>query len=102
MQKINDHKLEFFTYSSIKEIRSKKKERIFSGEGPFKLQFKQIKSNVINILFYFDLQAGNDKFNRIYLNIDGDYMNLIKPKEMRIRLSKINNGNIKFAKKNDN
>ena len=50
-QKINDHKLEFFTYSSIKEIKSKKKERIFSGEGPFKLLFKKIKSNV-NIYFF--------------------------------------------------
>ena len=28
-------------------------------------------------------------------------MNLIKPKEMRIRLSKINNGNLKFAKRNE-
>ena len=46
IQKINDHKLEFFTYSSIKDIKSKKKERIYSGEGPFKLQFKKIKSNV--------------------------------------------------------
>ena len=46
MQKINDHKLEFFTYSTLKDIKSKKKERVFSGEGPFKLQFKKIMSNV--------------------------------------------------------
>ena len=54
-QKINDHKLEFFTYSSINEIKSKKKERIFSGEGPFKLLFKKIKSNVIiyiNLIYH--------------------------------------------------
>ena len=51
-QKINDRKLEFFTYSSIRDIKSKKKERIFSGEGPFKLQFKKIKANVIKY-FYF-------------------------------------------------
>jgi len=89
-QKINDHKLEFFTYSSIKGIKNKKKERIFSGEGPFKLVFKKIKLN-----------GENDKYNRIYLNIDGEYLNLIKPKEMRIRLSKINNGTLKFAKRNE-
>ena len=47
MKRINDHKLEFFTYSTIKEIRSKKKDRIFSGEGPFKIEFKKIMSNVI-------------------------------------------------------
>ena len=97
MQRINDHKLEFFTYSSVRDIKSKKKERIFSGEGPFKLQFKNIMSNVIFIYyFYFNIifivQDESDKFNRIYLNIDGEYINLIKPKEMRIRLSKINNG----------
>ena len=51
MQKINDHKLEFFTYSSVKDIKSKKKERVFSGEGPFKLQFKKIMSNVNLYLF---------------------------------------------------
>ena len=46
IQKINDHKLEFFSYSTIKEIKSKKKERIYNGEGPFKIQFKEILSNV--------------------------------------------------------
>lgn len=51
MQRINDHKLEFFTYSTIKEIKSKKKDRIFSGEGPFKIEFKKIMSNVIYILY---------------------------------------------------
>ena len=55
MQKINDHKLEFFTYSTIKEIKSKKKERIFSGEGPFKLQFKKIMSNVSFLFIIFFL-----------------------------------------------
>ena len=35
------------------------------------------------------------------MNIDGDYINLIRPKEIRIRLSKINNGNLKFAKRNE-
>ena len=48
------------------------------------------------------MQDENDKVNRVYLNIDGDFIGLIKPKEMRIRLSKINNGNLKFLKKNVN
>ena len=51
IQKINDHKLEFFSYSSIKEIKSKKKERIFTGEGPFKIQFKEILLNVSIYIF---------------------------------------------------
>ena len=55
MQRINDHKLEFFTYSSVRDIKSKKKERIFSGEGPFKLVFKKIKSNVIKFIFNFQI-----------------------------------------------
>ena len=52
--------------------------------------------------YFLKIQDESDKFNRIYLNIDGEFINLIKPKEMRIRLSKINNGNLKFAKKNNN
>ena len=40
------------------DIKSKKKERIFSGEGLFKLLFKKIKTNVIiffNIFHIFHI-----------------------------------------------
>jgi diacylglycerol kinase family enzyme len=86
---INDEKLEFYAYYSVNDIESANKEKIFHGEGPFVIKFKPtVRYNE------------NDKYNRIYLNIDGEYYNVVKPIEMRIRLCKtINNGKIKFLAK---
>ena len=42
----------------------------------------------------------DDRINRVYLNVDGEYYHIVKPVEMRIRLNKrLSNGNIKFIRK---
>ena len=55
-QSINDQKLEIFTYSSIYEIKSGNKDKIYHGEGPFVLKFKAL-NNIVNI-FFFNLFLG--------------------------------------------
>ena len=51
-QSINDQKLEIFTYSSFSEIKSGNKEKIYHGEGPFILKFKDL-NNIVNIFYLF-------------------------------------------------
>ncbi len=46
------------------------------------------------------LKDSEDKYNRVYLNIDGEYYQIVKPREIRIRQSnKFPNGKIKFLMK---
>lgn len=85
-QSVCDQKLEFYTYSSISDMQGKKKKKIYHGSGPFLLKFKATP-----------IYNACDKFNRVYLNIDGEYYYIMKPNEMRVRLNKtINNGKVKF------
>ena len=49
------------------------------------------KRNSLSSSHIISIISENDKFNRIYLNIYGEYYNLLKSREMWIRLSKINN-----------
>ena len=80
-------------------MQSGEKDKIYQGEGPFVINFKETP-DYVKFIFYFFLQNVDDKFNRIYLNLDGEFYNIIKPIEMRIRLAKrINNGKLKFLKK---
>ena len=49
------------------------------------------KRNSLSSSHIISIISEHDKFNRIYLNIYGEYYNLLKSREMWIRLSKINN-----------
>ena len=43
----------------------------------------------------------DDKFNRVYMNIDGEFYYIVKPKQLRIRQSRAYpNGQLNFLKKN--
>lgn len=43
------------------------------------------------------IQDENDKKNRIYMNVDGEYIQIIRPKELRVRSHKhFPRGAIKF------
>lgn len=94
-QSYNDGKLEFFTYENgftiglEKVLRSGLADKIYQGEGPILITFKETPS-----------YNKDDKENRIYLNLDGEYFNIVKPVSLRIRLNeKIFNGKIPFLKR---
>ncbi len=88
-QKIDDKKLEFFTYdngfeSGIDKIIGGMANKLYHGCGPVLIKFK-------------DITPLNDKKDRIYLNVDGDYYNIVKPISLKIQLDKsICNGQIPF------
>ena len=63
-------------------------DKLYSGEGPILITFKETPP-----------YSEKDKMNRIYMNIDGEFYNIIKPKTVRIRNNtRILNGQIPFLK----
>ena len=90
-QKIDDRKLEFFTYDNgfetgIEKIFGGMAKKLYHGCGPVLIKFKDI--SIIN---------NDDKKDRIYLNIDGEYFNIVKPIYMKIYLDKsLCNGQLPF------
>jgi hypothetical protein len=93
-QSFNDQKLEFFTYSSglklgFEKIITGLADKIHHGHGPFIVKFRPIPDS-----------NREDKLNRVYLNLDGEYFHIIKPIELRIRLNrKLSKGNVLFLGK---
>ena len=60
--------------------------KLYHGCGPVLIKFKDITP-----------LDKNDKKDRIYLNVDGDYYNIVKPISLKIQLDKsICNGQIPF------
>lgn len=96
-QSFNDQKLEFFTYDSGLTIGMEKvvtglADKVYSGEGPILITFKDTPSH-----------NDKDKKNRIYMNIDGEFFNVVKPLSLRVRLNtKILNGQIPFLQYSKN
>ena len=94
-QAFNDKKLEFFTYENgitigMEKVITGLADKIYSGDGPILINFKDTPG-----------YSEKDKFNRIFMNIDGEYYNIIKPISLRIRNNtKIFNGQIPFLKYN--
>ncbi len=86
--------MEFFTYDShlnlaFDKFDTKKANKIYHGPAPIIIKFKETPK--------YDK---NDKYNRIYLNIDGEFYHLVKPEELRVRLAKsYNGGTLKFLQR---
>ena len=51
--------------------------KIYHGRGPMELKFLETPDYV-----------ENDKKNRIYLNLDGEYFHIVKPVLLRVELNK--------------
>jgi len=88
--------LSFFSFDSglsigMERMFSGFANKVYQGAGPILIKFKDIKQSV------------DDKENRIYLNVDGEYYQLEHPIELKIRKSKkFVEGQIKFLAKNLN
>ncbi len=64
-------------------------DKIYQGGGPIFIEFKDTPK--------FD---ENDKTNRVYMNIDGEYFHVVKPVNILIYNNKqIFNGQIPFLKR---
>lgn len=93
-QSYNDQKLEFFSYNSgivmgMEKIVTGLADKIYQGGGPIFIEFKDTPK--------FD---ENDKTNRVYMNIDGEYYHVVKPINILIYNNKqIFNGQIPFLKR---
>lgn len=79
-QLLNDKKLEFFTFDNgletgFEKITSGHAKKLYHGFGPVIIKFA--KTEELN---------KDDKKNRIYMNIDGEYFNLVVPISLRIEL----------------
>ncbi len=94
-QRLDDQKLEFFTYSSglkvgFEKISTGMADKVYHGNGPVIITFLPTpeKNDV-------------DKFNRVYMNIDGEFFHIVKPTKLRVRLNtKICNGSLNFLIRN--
>lgn len=81
-QKLDDHQLEFFTYSNglttgLETMISGLANKLYHGRGPVLMKFTNT----------FELN-NDDKYHRIYLNVDGEYFNIVKPVTLRIQLNR--------------
>ena len=81
-QRLDDHQLEFFTYSNglalgMETMISGNANKLYHGRGPVVMKF----TNTHEI-------ENDDKFHRIYLNVDGEYFNLVKPVTLRVQLNR--------------
>jgi hypothetical protein len=90
-QNYNDKKLEFFTFDSpvkmgMENVFGGNAKRLNQGFGPWLMKFKN------------DIQYENSLSN-LYLNVDGEFFRLIKPKQIEIYLDNdINEGQINILK----
>ena len=90
-QKLDDHKLEIFSFDSglqtgFEKVFGGLAKKLYHGGGPIILKFKPTPS-----------LSEDDKIDRIYLNIDGEYFHIVQPISMKIDLDKsLCNGCIPF------
>ena len=90
-QKLDDHKIEIFSFDSglqtgFEKVIGGLAKKLYHGGGPILLKFKPTP----------DLNE-DDKTDRIYLNIDGEYFHIVQPISMKIDLDKsLCNGCIPF------
>ena len=81
-QKYNDKQLEIFTFDNgfktgFEKVIGGFARKIYHGRGPMELKFLETPDYV-----------ENDKKNRIYLNLDGEYFHIVKPVLLRVELNK--------------
>ena len=90
-QKLDDHKIEIFSFDNglqtgFEKVIGGLAKKIYHGGGPILMKFKDTPG--LN---------ENDKKDRIYLNIDGEYFHIIKPISLKIDLDRsLCNGCIPF------
>ena len=80
-QSMSDSKLEIFTFESEIRVAFEKviggfAKKCYHGEGPIFIIFKNTNYNE------------NDKYNRLYLNVDGEFFNLRGAKFMVVELDR--------------
>ena len=90
-QKLDDKMLEVFTFDNGLETGLEKvckgfAKKIYHGRGPMEVKF-----------FETGKYDKNDRENRIYLNLDGEYFHIVKPILLRIELNRsYSNGQLPF------
>ena len=95
-QSMSDKKLEIFTFESgmrfaLEKVIGGFAKRFYHGEGPIFIKFKNTKYDE------------NDKFNRLYLNVDGEFYNLRGAKFMIVELDRsFGDGQLAFFMRNKN
>ena len=81
-QKFNDKQLEIFTFDNgfktgFEKVIGGFARKIYHGRGPMELKFLETPDYV-----------ENDKKNRIYMNLDGEYFHIVKPVLLRVELNR--------------
>ena len=81
-QKYNDKMLEVFTFDNganfgFEKIVGGLAKKIYHGRGPMEVKFLETPKYI-----------ENDKKNRIYLNLDGEYFHIVKPTLLTIELNR--------------
>ena len=90
-QKLDDKQLEFFTFDSgmktgLEKVIGGLAKKIYHGRGPILMKFKETPA-----------LHEEDKKNRIYLNVDGEYFHIVCPISLKIQINKnLCNGQIPF------
>ena len=81
-QNFDDKMLEVFIFDNgiktgLEKIFGGKAKKLYHGKGPMEVKFIETPK--------FQKE---DKFNRIYFNLDGEFFNIVKPISLRIELNK--------------
>ena len=81
-QEFDDKKLEVFTFDNgfktgFEKVIGGFAKKIYHGRGPMEVKFLDTPKFI-----------EDDKKNRIYLNLDGEYFHIVKPIIMRLELNK--------------
>ena len=91
LQKFDDKQLEVFTFDNgietgFEKIRSGHAKKLYHGSGPMEIKFLDTPG----------YKKGNTK-DRIYLNVDGEFFQIVKPVKLRIELNRnLCNGQLPF------
>ena len=81
-QKIDDKMLEIFTFDNglktgFEKVIGGLAKKIYHGRGPIEMTFLDTPN--------YDK---NDRTNRIYFNLDGEYFHIVKPRLLRVELNR--------------
>ena len=81
-QNFDDKMLEVFIFDNgiktgLEKIFGGKAKKLYHGKGPMEVKFIETPK-----------YQKEDKFNRIYFNLDGEFFNIVKPISLRIELNK--------------
>ena len=82
-QRYDDKKLEVFTFDNgvktgLEKVYRGLAKKIYHGRGPMEVKFFDTPKYV----------KKEDTGNRIYLNVDGEYFQIVKPKLLRLELNR--------------